>query len=322
MTEKTSTPPTLYIVVPCYNEEDVLPITAEKLKEKIIALINNGSVSHSSRIMFVDDGSKDKTWDLIEKLHLGSPFFTGLKLSRNRGHQNALLGGLMTAKDRADIVISMDADLQDDIGAVDKFIEKYNEGCEIVYGVRSSRKTDTGFKRGTAQLYYKILAKMGVEVTYNHADYRLMSRRALEALSQYKEVNLFLRGLVHLVGFKTGVVEYERNARAAGESKYPLKKMIALAFEGITSFSIKPIRFITALGLGIFFISILMLIYFLITFFFGQTVQGWATIVISIWAIGGLQLLAIGIIGEYIGKIYLETKERPRFIIERDLESE
>ncbi len=312
---------TLYIVVPCYNEEEVLPITAKKLKEKIVSLVTAGTISHSSRIMFVDDGSKDRTWEIIESLHNESTFFTGIKLSRNRGHQNALLGGLMTAKDRADIVISMDADLQDDIDAVDKFIDKYNEGCEIVYGVRSSRKTDTGFKRNTAQLYYKVLEKMGVEVTYNHADYRLMSRRAIEALSGYTEVNLFLRGLVHLVGFKSATVEYERHHRAAGESKYPLKKMLALAFEGITSFSIKPIRFITALGLGIFFISILMLIYFLITFFLGKTVQGWATIVISIWAIGGLELLSVGVIGEYIGKIYLETKHRPRFIIEKDLEN-
>lgn len=312
----------LYVVIPCYNEEAVLPITSKAIKEKIFGLINSGRIDPNSRVMFVDDGSKDRTWELIEKLGCENPIFTGIKLSRNRGHQNALLAGLMTAKDRADIVISMDADLQDDIGAVDRFLDRRDEGCDIVYGVRSSRKTDTKFKKWTAQAYYKILGKMGVEITYNHADYRLMSRRALEALSEFKEVNLFLRGLVHLVGFKSAEVEYERSKRAAGESKYPLKKMLAFAFEGITSLSVKPIRFITFLGIALFGISVLMLIYFLATYLMGRTVQGWATIVISIWAIGGLQLLAIGVIGEYIGKIYLETKSRPKFIIEKDLEKE
>ncbi len=310
----------LYIVIPCYNEEAVLPITSKALKEKIEQLIAGGKISSASRVMFVDDGSKDKTWELIESLHSSDDLFVGIKLSRNRGHQNALLAGLMTAKGRADIVISMDADLQDDVNAIDGFLEKRNEGCEIVYGVRSSRASDTKFKKFTAQGYYKVLEKMGVEITYNHADYRLMSKRALEALSEFKEVNLFLRGLVHLVGFKTGVVEYERSKRAAGESKYPLKKMLSFAFEGITSLSVKPIRFITFLGVLLFGVSIAMLIYFLVTYFLGKTVQGWATIVISIWGIGGLQLLAIGIIGEYIGKIYLETKARPKFIIDKDLE--
>ena len=312
----------LYLVVPCYNEEEVLPITSKAVKEKMNNLITAGRISDKSRIMFVDDGSKDRTWELIEELHQSDSIFTGVKLSHNRGHQNALLAGLMTAKEYADILVSMDADLQDDIGAIDGFLDKRAEGCEIVYGVRSSRKTDTKFKRWTAETYYKVLAKMGVEITYNHADYRLMSKRAVEALAEYKEVNLFLRGIVKMIGFKSDTVEYERNVRAAGESKYPLKKMLAFAFEGITSLSIKPIRFITSLGILIFGVSIIMLIYFLITYIVGNVVAGWSTVVISIWAIGGLQLLSIGIIGEYIGKIYLETKARPKFTIETNLEEE
>lgn len=312
----------LYMVVPCYNEEEVLPITSRALDEKMTALINQGKISEKSRVMFVDDGSKDKTWQLIEELHSKNSLFTGLKLSRNRGHQNALLAGLMTAKESADIVVSMDADLQDDINTIDGFLEKRSEGCEIVYGVRNDRKTDSKFKKWTAEGYYRVLEKMGVEITYNHADFRLMSKKALDALEQFEEVNLFLRGLVKMVGFKSDVVEYKRSERAAGESKYPLSKMLALAFEGITSLSVKPIRFITALGIFLFGVSILMLIYFLVIYFMGKTVQGWATVVISIWAIGGLQLLAIGIIGEYIGKIYLETKKRPKFIIEKNLDEE
>ena len=312
----------MYLVIPCYNEEEMLPITAQALKEKMSALVNEGKISPKSRVMLVDDGSKDKTWELIEKLHESDELFTGIKLSRNKGHQNALLAGLMTAKEHADIIVSMDADLQDDINAIDGFLEKRAEGCEIVYGVRSSRETDTGFKRWTAQTYYKTLAALGVEITYNHADYRMMSRRAVEALAEFKEVNLFLRGMVPMVGFKSDIVTYERAARQAGESKYPLKKMISFAVEGITSLSIKPIRFITALGIFIFFVSIVMLIYFLVVHFMGRTVAGWTTTVVSVWALGGLQLLAIGVIGEYIGKIYLETKSRPKFIIEKDLEEE
>ena len=312
----------MYLVIPCYNEEEMLPITAQALKEKMSTLVNEGKISPKSRVMLVDDGSKDKTWELIEKLHESDELFTGIKLSRNKGHQNALLAGLMTAKEHADIIVSMDADLQDDINAIDGFLEKRAEGCEIVYGVRSSRETDTGFKRWTAQTYYKTLAALGVEITYNHADYRMMSRRAVEALAEFKEVNLFLRGMVPMVGFKSDIVTYERAARQAGESKYPLKKMISFAVEGITSLSIKPIRFITALGIFIFFVSIIMLIYFLVVHFMGRTVAGWTTTVVSVWALGGLQLLAIGVIGEYIGKIYLETKSRPKFIIEKDLEEE
>lgn len=310
----------MYIVIPCYNEEEMLPITAKALMKKMDGLKEEGRISPESKVMFVDDGSKDKTWQIINQLHMLSPMFTGVKLSRNKGHQNALLAGLMTAKNYADIIVSMDADLQDDIDAIDGFLDKRAEGCDIVYGVRSSRETDTAFKRNTAQMYYKILAKLGVEITYNHADYRLMSRRAVEALESFKEVNLFLRGLVPMVGFKSDIVTYKRNERVAGESKYPLKKMLAFAIEGITSLSVKPIRLITWLGVTMFLVSIIMLIYFLITWGGGDTVRGWASTITSVWAIGGLQLLAIGIIGEYIGKIYLETKARPKYIIEINLE--
>ncbi|MBQ6675156.1 MAG: glycosyltransferase family 2 protein [Ruminococcus sp.] len=311
---------TLYIVVPCYNEEEMLPITAQALLRKLDSLKEQGRVSSKSRIMFIDDGSKDKTWEIIERLSKAAPEFVGIKLSRNRGHQNALLAGLMTAKDRCDITISMDADLQDDVGAVDKFLDEYEKGAQIVYGVRSSREKDTAFKRNTARMYYRTLEHLGVEITYDHADYRLMSREALEGLSQFEEVNLFLRGLVPMVGYKSSAVKYVRNEREKGESKYPLKKMLAFAIEGITSLSIKPIRFITFLGIFVFLVSIILLIRFFVIWCMGKAVAGWSTIVISIWAIGGLQLLSIGVIGEYIGKIYLESKKRPRYIIEKDLE--
>ena len=311
---------TLYIVVPCYNEEEMLPITAKVLLKKLDELKAQGRISSKSKIMFIDDGSKDKTWEIIEKLSDAADAFTGIKLSRNRGHQNALLAGLMTAKDRCDITISMDADLQDDVNAVDKFLDEYEKGAQIVYGVRSSREKDTAFKRNTARMYYKTLEHLGVEITYDHADYRLMSKEALEGLAGFKEVNLFLRGLVPMVGYKTAIVKYVRNEREAGESKYPLKKMLAFAIEGITSLSVKPIRFITFLGIFVFLVSVILLIRFFVIWCMGKAVAGWATIVISIWGIGGLQLLSIGIIGEYIGKIYLETKQRPRYIIEKDLE--
>lgn len=309
----------LYLVIPCYNEQEVLPETSKRLREKMTDLMDRGMISRDSKIMFVNDGSRDRTWQMIEELHEEDPIFQGVKLSRNRGHQNALLGGLMTAKEYADMVISMDADLQDDIDVVDQFVEKYYEGCEIVYGVRSARKTDTFFKRFTAEGFYKLINMMGGEVVFNHADYRLMSKRALEELSHYKEVNLFLRGIVPMIGFKTDVVTYERHERFAGESKYPLKKMLGLAVDGITSLSIKPIRFIVFLGAFIFVCSILMLIYSVVQHFLGNTTIGWTSLIVSIWAIGGLQLLAIGVIGEYIGKIYLETKERPKYIIEKVL---
>ena len=298
----------LYLVIPCYNEQEVLHETAKQLKEKINSLCGMGKISPKSRIVFVDDGSKDKTWEIISELHKSDSIFRGIKLSRNKGHQNALMAGLMTVKDECDAAVSLD-----------KYI---NEKYDIVYGVRSARKTDTYNKKFTAESFYKIMSKMGVEVTYNHADYRLMSKRALDALEQFKEVNLFLRGMVPMVGYKSDVVYYERKERFAGESKYPLKKMLSFAMEGITSLSIKPIRMITALGVGIFTVSIIMLIYFLIRHFMGATVQGWTSIVVSVWAIGGLQLLSIGVIGEYIGKIYLETKRRPNFIVETYLNDE
>jgi glycosyltransferase involved in cell wall biosynthesis len=310
---------TLYIVSPCYNEQEVLPETCRRLTQKLDALIAVKLVSADSRIMFVDDGSKDDTWRLIAQYHKDNPYVTGLKLSRNRGHQNALLAGLMTAKEYADIVVSLDADLQDDIDAIDAFIEKHKGGCDIVYGVRSSRKTDSFFKRFTAQLFYKLMHFLGAEIIYNHADYRLMSRRSLDALEQFRETNLFLRGIVPLIGLKSDIVYYERHERFAGESKYPLKKMLGFAAEGIFSFSIKPIKMITSLGIIVFTASILMLLYSLVSFLRGVTVQGWTSILFSVWALGGLQLLAIGVIGEYIGKIYLETKSRPKFIIDEFL---
>ena len=309
----------LYLVIPCYNEQEVLPETSRRLKEKMESLMDRNMISRDSKIMFVNDGSKDRTWEMIEELHDQDPLYQGVKLSRNRGHQNALLGGLMTAKEYADMVISLDADLQDDIDVIDQFVEKYYEGCDIVYGVRSARTTDTFFKRFTAEGFYKIINLMGGEVVFNHADYRLMSKRALEEMAKYKEVNLFLRGIVPMIGFKTDVVSYERHERMAGGSKYPLKKMLALAIDGITSLSTKPIRFIVFLGLFIFLCSIGMLIYSLVQHFLGHTSIGWTSLIVSIWAIGGLQLLAIGVIGEYIGKIYLETKARPRYIIEKVL---
>lgn len=313
---------TLYLAVPCYNEEAVLYDTTEKLLGKFNQLISENKISDKSRIVYIDDGSKDRTWEIIAELHACFHWVSGLKMSRNRGHQNALLGGLMTLKDHADAVISIDADLQDDINAIDKMLEKYEEGCDIVYGVRKKRETDTFFKRFTAEGFYKILQKMGGEIVFNHADFRLMSKRALEAFSNFKEVNLFLRGIVPMVGFKTATVEYERFERLAGESKYPLKKMLALAWEGITSLSVKPIRMIMWLGILIFLISIIFLIYSFVSFCLGYTVSGWTSTFVSIWAIGGLQLFAIGIIGEYLGKVYMETKNRPRFIVEDFLNRE
>ena len=310
----------LYIVVPCYNEEEVLPETARRLKEKMEHLIAAGRISEESRVLFVNDGSRDKTWSMIEGLHRADRHFSGVNLTRNRGHQNALLAGLMTAKDRADMVISMDADLQDDIDAVDAMVEQYYAGCDIVYGVRSSREKDTFFKRFTAEGFYRVMNFLGAETVFNHADYRLMSKRALEGLAQFKEVNLFLRGIVPMIGYTTGTVEYERGERFAGESKYPLKKMLSFAMEGITSLSTKPIRYITVLGFLVFVVSILMLIYSIVRWANGETVIGWASVICSVWAIGGLILLALGVIGEYIGKIYLETKERPRFLIKEVLD--
>ena len=307
---------TLYLAIPCYNEEAVLPETARRLREKFTALRAAGTIGPLSRICFIDDGSKDATWQLISGLHARDPVFSGIRLSRNRGHQNALLCGLMTLRNRADCVISMDADLQDDIDAIDAMLAAFQNGNDIVYGVRASRKQDSAFKRATAQGYYRLLRALGADVVYNHADYRLMSRRALDALAEYKEVNLFLRGL----GYPSTVVYYERGKRFAGESKYPLRKMLSFAWEGVSSLTVSPLRLITRIGIVMFLVSIAMLIYFLVRYFTGHTVAGWSSLAVSIWAIGGLQLLAIGVVGEYIGKIYLETKARPRYRIETELD--
>jgi len=314
--------PILYVVIPCYNEEEVLDETTRQLKEKMTKLINSKEISEKSKVMYVNDGSKDKTWEIIKKINKKEKLFTGVTLSRNRGHQNALLGGLMTAKNYADIIISMDADLQDDINAMDEMIKKYKEGNDIVYGVRSARKKDTFFKRVTAEGFYKFMKALGVDCVYNHADYRLTSKRVLEEFSNFKEVNLFLRGMFPLVGFKSDIVYYERNERFAGESKYPLKKMLNFAWDGITSFSVKPLRLICTLGFVILFVSVVIMIYSLIRKLTGNTVSGWTFLSISIWFIGGLQMISLGIIGEYVGKMYSETKARPRFIIAENLEEE
>lgn len=310
----------LYLVVPCYNEEEVLPETAKRLTHKLKVLCDMGKIARESRILFVDDGSKDKTWELIEALNKENPFVQGLKLSRNRGHQNALLAGLMEAKKRCDCVVSMDADLQDDVDALDEFLEKYQDGCDVVYGVRKQRDTDTFFKRTTAQGFYKVMKLLGVDVVYNHADYRLMSRRALEGLAEYREVNLFLRGIVPLIGYRSDYVYYDRHERFAGESKYPLRKMLAFAVDGITSFSVKPLKLISNLGILISFLSVLGLLYALISKLTGRAEAGWTAIVASIWLLGGLQMLCIGVVGTYIGKIYNEVKARPRYRIEKYLE--
>ncbi len=312
----------LYIVIPCYNEETVLLETASRLREKMHSLMSEGIITDDSKVILVDDGSSDKTWELITKIHYSDRMFSGCKLTRNQGHQNALLSGLDCARGKCDAVISMDADLQDDINVIDEFVKKYEEGNEIVYGVRSSRISDTFFKCKTAGIFYKLMKLMGAEIVTNHADYRLLGSRALEGLFEFNEVNLFLRGIVPLVGYKSAKVYYDRKERYAGESKYPLKKMISFALDGITSFSIKPIKMITSLGVIFVLVSGIMLLYSLISYFTGHSVSGWASLITSIWLLGGLQLLAIGIIGEYIGKVFLETKKRPRYIIEEFLDDD
>lgn len=310
---------TLYLVVPCYNEEAVLAETSKQLLQKMNSMISEKIISEKSRIVFVNDGSKDSTLEILCELHNQYDLISCINLSRNRGHQNALLAGLMTVKEHADMVISLDADLQDDINVIDKFVEKYYQGFDIVYGVRSSREKDTFFKKFTAEGFYKVMKALGGEIVFNHADYRLMSKRALNGLEEFNEVNLFLRGVVPLIGYKSAIVEYVRHERFAGESKYPLKKMLSFAFEGITSLSVKPIKMITSLGISISFISLLFLIVILLTHFIGHTVIGWTSLIASVLLLGGLQLLAIGIVGEYIGKVYLETKARPKFIIQEFL---
>jgi len=310
---------TLYIVVPCYNEEEVLPETARRLGDKLRALMNAGKISPQSRVLFVNDGSGDQTWAVITRLHRDNPLLCGLDLSRNRGHQNALLAGLMAARGRADMAISMDADLQDDVDAAGAMVDKYLAGADIVYGVRSSRKTDTFFKRTTAEAFYRLMDRLGAETVFNHADYRLMSRRALDGLAQFQEVNLFLRGIVPMIGYPTDTVEYERGERFAGQSKYPLKKMLSFALEGVTSLSVRPLRMITGLGFLVFLISLIMIVYNVVRWATGNTVAGWASLACSVWFIGGLILLSLGVIGEYLGKLYLESKDRPRFLIQEEL---
>ena len=315
--------PILYIVIPCYNEEKVLPITCELFLTKIQSLVSSNKVSNDSRIMFVNDGSKDKTWEIICDLARKDEHYLGISQSRNRGHQNAVLAGLMEAKDKCDITISIDCDGQDDINAMDQMVDEYLNGCEIVYGVRNKRDTDTFFKRTTAEGFYKVLNWMGAEVVFNHADYRLVSSRVLQEFSNFKEVNIFLRGMFPLVGFKSTSVYYERAERIAGESHYPLKKMLALAFDGITSLSVKPIRMIASLGSIVAFLSFLGIVWVVVGNFLGKTVSGWASMICVLCIMGGIQLLCLGVIGEYIGKIYLETKRRPRYIIsERTFEKD
>ena len=311
--------PILYIVIPCYNEEEVLPITSSKIIEKTHNLINKKKISTKSKICFVDDGSKDNTWNIVCELNTNNKLVSGIKLSRNKGHQNALLAGLITNKEYADVIISMDADLQDDIDAIDAMIDNYNNGSEIVYGVRKSRKKDSFFKRNTAQLFYKLMRFMGVDIIYNHADYRLLSKKVLNQLEKFDEVNLFLRGIIPQIGYSSSIVYYERNKRAAGKSKYPLKKMIKFAIEGITSFSIRPLKMITSIGFIMSIFSFIMLVYAISMKIIGNTVSGWTFIIVSIWMVSGIQMLSMGIMGEYIGKIYSETKKRPKYIIEKEL---
>ena len=310
---------TLYLVVPCYNEEEVLPEAARRLGEKLRALIAAGKISGESRVLFVNDGSKDHTWALIAALHREDKLFSGICLSRNRGHQNALLAGLMTAKDLCDVAVSMDADLQDDIGAVDAMVDRYLEGCDIVYGVRAKRRTDSFFKRFTAEGFYRLIRGMGGEVVFNHADYRLMSHRALLALSEYQEVNLFLRGIVPMLGYKCATVEYDRGERFAGKSKYPLHKMLAFAMEGITSLSDRPLKLLTGAGILSLLLSVALLIVFLAVNSPQNPILGWPILLFAVVFLGGLILLSLGIVGEYIGKIYLETKRRPRYFISETL---
>lgn len=311
--------PILYVVIPCYNEEEVIDETTRQLTRKIGNLIEENKISKNSKVMYVNDGSKDKTWKKIKSINKENGLFTGITLTRNRGHQNALLAGLLTAKKYADVIISMDADLQDDINVIDEMLDKYKSGNDIVYGVRSSRKKDSFFKRVTAENYYKIMKLLGVDCIYNHADYRLTSKRVLDELENFKEVNLFLRGIFPLLGYKSDIVYYERKERVAGKTKYPLKKMLNFAWDGITSFSVKPLRLICTLGFLILFVSIIIIIYSIIRKLTGNTVSGWTFLSTSIWFIGGLQMISIGIIGEYIGKIYSETKQRPRYIILENL---
>lgn len=312
---------TVYLVIPCYNEEEVIGETVKRLTAKLDSMRAKGLIGEKSRMLLVDDGSKDKTWELISCFNHENDYVEGVKLAHNRGHQHALLAGLETAAPVCDCAISMDADLQDDIEVLDEFIVKFQEGCDVVYGVRKERKSDSFFKKTTAEGFYRVMQLLGVDVVFNHADYRLMSRRALEALGDYKESNLFLRGIVPLIGFRSDYVYYERRERFAGESKYPLKKMISFALDGITSFSVKPLKLISNFGILVSVLSVFGLLYALISYFSGRAVSGWTAIVCSIWLLGGLQMLCIGVVGGYVGKIYVEAKHRPRYLIETHLEN-
>ncbi len=312
----------LYMVLPCYNEQEVLPKTANILKNKLEILIQNNKISKDSKICFVNDGSTDDTWNIICNLNKKDKIFTGINLSSNRGHQNALLAGLISSKSKADMVISMDADLQDDVDAIDQMVDKYLKGADIVYGIRDSRKTDSFFKKMSAEAFYKLMNALGTKTIFNHADFRLMSKRSIAALEKFKEVNVFLRGIIPMIGFKSDYVYYSRKKRELGESKYPLSKMLALAFNGITSFSIKLIRMISFIGVLSLVLSLGMFVYSIYRLVTGEVVSGWTSIMVSLWAIGGLILISIGIVGEYIGKIYMETKQRPRFIIQQDLDED
>lgn len=312
----------LAIVVPCYNEEEMLPLTTKELTEVLSDLITKQKIAPDSYILYVDDGSKDSTWELISKFHKEEKMVYGLKLAGNVGHQNALTAGMLNAMEHADIMISIDADLQDDTAVMEEMVDKFHEGKDIVYGVRNDRKKDSFFKRTTAQMFYKVMAAFGVKTVYNHADYRLMSKRALHEFSKYQEINLYLRGVMPLIGYETDCVYYERKERVAGESKYPLKKMLALAWNGITSFSVKPIDFITALGGFLIFLCVIAAVYALVSYCNGHTVPGWTSLILSIWFLGGMQLVAIGMIGQYIGKIYIEVKHRPRYNVETYLSHE
>ncbi|MBR1803349.1 MAG: glycosyltransferase family 2 protein [Muribaculaceae bacterium] len=309
----------LYIVVPCFNEQEVLPITTPRLQEVLSLLCRENLIDEHSRILYVDDGSTDDTWELINRHCLEHAQVCGVKLAGNVGHQNALVAGLTVACERADIIVTIDADLQDDISVIKQMVEKYRQGCDIVYGVRRERKTDTWFKRNTALAFYRLMQRLGVKSVYNHADYRLMSRRAVNQLLQYRERNLFLRGIVPLVGYRSEKVYYDRGERLAGESKYPLGKMMSFAVDGITSFSIKPVRMVLTLGVVFTLIALVMLVYVLVAYFGGRTVSGWSSLILSLWFIGGCVLIGLGIVGEYIGKIYIEVKDRPRYNIEQEV---
>ncbi|PYI57266.1 glycosyltransferase family 2 protein [Paenibacillus flagellatus] len=322
MLATTVQPPVLGIVVPCYNEEEVLPETVRRLTDVLDRLVREKLVAAGSFMLFVDDGSRDRTWELIESYRRTNPRVAGLKLARNAGHQSALLAGLHRARLTADCAVSIDADLQDDPEAIREFVVKYREGFDIVYGIRQSRATDTAFKRGTAQMFYKLLSRLGAKIEYNHADYRLMSRRALDQLERFKEVNLFLRGIVPMIGFKSARVYFDRHERFAGESKYPLKKMLSFAWDGITSLSVTPIRLVTAAGFALFLLSVIAGLYAVVQKLAGNTVTGWASLMVSVWFVGGIQLISLGLIGEYIGKIYKEVKRRPLYIIEKDARAE